>query len=102
MDDHFQPVDTTVLTSRRPRCLFLGAYSVPNNEGVLFFVRQVMPHVDVEFTVVGRGMSRLQQENECMKNVNVVSDAPDLRPYIEAADFMILPVFAGSGMKVKT
>ena len=102
MDDQFQPVDTSVLTNHRPHCLFLGAYSVPNNEGVLFFVQQVMPHVDVEFTVIGRGMSRLKKENECMSEIEVVSDAPDLRPFIEAADFMILPVFAGSGIKVKT
>ena len=37
-----------------------------------------------------------------MKDIEVVSDAPDLRPYFEEADFMILPVFAGSGMKIKT
>jgi hypothetical protein len=47
-------------------------------------------------------MSRLQKEHPEMKDIEVVSDAPDLRPYFEEADFMILPVFAGSGMKIKT
>lgn len=102
MEDKFQPVDGTIMTGKRPKCLFLGAYSIPNNEGVLFFVQKVLPHVDVEFKVVGRGMGRLKEENECMKNIEVVNDAPDLRPYIEEADFMILPVFSGSGMKIKT
>jgi len=102
MEDKFQPVDTTIMTGKRPRCLFLGAYSIPNNEGVLFFVQQVLPHVDIDFKVVGRDMDKLKQENACMKDVDVVSNVPDLRPYIEEADFMILPVFAGSGMKIKT
>ena len=102
MPDKFLPVDESVMTAKKPKCLFLGAYSIPNNEGVLFFVEQVLPHVDVEFKVVGKDMGRLKQEHASMKDIEVVSDAPDLRPHIEEADFMILPVFAGSGMKVKT
>ena len=102
MEDKCRPVDEQQLTRTRPQCLFVGAYSMPNNEGVLFFVKEVLPHVDIDFKVVGRGMGRLKQENECMKEVAVVNDAPDLRPYFEEADFMILPVFAGSGMKIKT
>lgn len=102
MEDKYMPVDETVMTGKKPKCLFLGAYSIPNNEGVLFFVQKVLPHVSIEFKVVGRGMNKLKQENECLKDIEVISDAPDLRPYIEEADFMILPVFAGSGMKVKT
>ena len=102
MEDKFVPVDTTVMTGRRPLCLFLGAYSKPNNDGVLFFVNEVLPHVDINFMVVGRGMEKLKSGNPCMEQVEVVSDAPDLRPFFEAADFMILPVFSGSGMKIKT
>lgn len=102
LEDKFQPVDTRQMTGKRPLCLFLGAYSKPNNDGVLFFVKEILPHVDVDFKVVGRNMDRLKQENKCMEGIEVVNDAPDLRPYFEEADFMILPVFAGSGMKIKT
>ena len=102
IEDKCQATDDGQLTRQRPHCLFLGAYSKPNNDGVLFFVRNVLPHVDIDFKVVGKGMSRLQKEHPEMKDIEVVSDAPDLRPYFEEADFMILPVFAGSGMKIKT
>ena len=102
MEDKFKPVDTTAMTGRRPLCLFLGAYSKPNNDGVLFFVNEVLPHVDIEFKVVGRGMEKLKSSSPSLEQVEVVSDAPDLRPYFESADFMILPVFSGSGMKIKT
>lgn len=102
LPDVYKPVDSNLMTDRRPSCLFLGAYSKPNNDGVLFFVRNVLPHVDVRFSVVGKGMARLKQENPCMETIPVFSDVNDLSPFIEAADFMILPIFAGSGMKVKT
>lgn len=102
MEDKFQPVDKHTLTGQQPTCLFIGAYSKPNNDGVLFFVNEVMPHVNVRFRVVGRNMRQLKDEHKCMKDIEVVSDALDLRPYFEDADFMILPIFSGSGMKIKT
>lgn len=94
--------DKEVMTSTTPLCLFIGSSFGPNNEGVLWFVRHVLPHVDIRFKVVGKNMGRLKAANECLKDIEVVSDAPDLRPYFEEADFMVLPIFSGSGMKVKT
>ena len=47
-------------------------------------------------------MARLKAEEPMLKDIDVVSDAPDLLPYFEEADIMILPIFKGSGMKVKT
>ncbi len=90
-------------TSVPPRCLFLGSYFPANTEGIIWFMRNVAPHVRVETKIVGKGMGRLK--NECpdlLKDVEIVSDAPDLKPWFEWADMMILPIFSGSGMKVKT
>ena len=102
LEDNFSPIDESQLTSKRPLCLFIGTYNKPNNNGVLFFVKNVLPFVDIEFKVVGKGMGRLKNENDSMKDIEVINDAPDLRPFFNEADFMILPVFSGSGMKVKT
>lgn len=102
IEDKFRPVDENVMTGQCPKCFFLGSYFKPNNDGVLFFIKNVLPHVKIDFKVIGKGMSKLKQENSCMEAIEVVNDAPDLRPYFEEADFMILPIFAGSGMKVKT
>lgn len=90
------------LTATRPLCLFLGAYFPPNNEGILWFVQQVLPKVDIRMKVVGKGMAKLKEEEPALKDIEVVSDAPDLLPFFEEADIMILPIFKGSGMKVKT
>jgi hypothetical protein len=90
------------MTRPQPLCLFLGAYFPPNNEGIVWFVKNVLPHVNIRMKVVGKGMAKLKAEEPALKNIEVVSDAPDLLPFFEDADIMILPIFKGSGMKVKT
>ena len=90
-------------TSKCLKCLFLGSYFTPNNEGIIWFMRNVAPQVDVEIKIVGKGMAQLKvDEPEILKEVEVISDAPELLPYISWADVMVLPIFSGSGMKVKT
>lgn len=95
-------VSSTELTRQKPLCLFLGTYFPPNNQGILWFVKHVLPHVNIQMQVVGKGMAKLKAESPLLKDIEVVSDAPDLHPYLENADIMVLPVFSGSGMKVKT
>lgn len=91
------------LTSPKLKCLFLGSYFTPNNEGIIWFMRHVAPQVEVEIKIVGKGMAQLKaDEPEILKEVEVISDAPELLPYISWADVMVLPIFSGSGMKVKT
>ena len=97
-----QVADPAVLTRRRPVCLFLGAYFRANNEAIRWFVTQVLPQVDIQMRVVGRGMDRLHQEYPELQQVEVLSDVPDLKPLLLDADLVILPVFTGSGMKIKT
>lgn len=90
------------LTSRKPLCLFLGAYYRANNDAILWFVENVLPEVDIRMRVVGRDMARLLSEHPELGAVEVFSDVPDIRPYLEEADIVILPIFSGSGMKIKT
>ena len=93
--------DHEATTGKCPHCLFLGSYFTANTEGITWFVKNVMPHVNIDLKIVGRGMAKLK-EDECFRDIEVVNDAPDLAPYLLSADFMILPIFSGSGMKVKT
>ena len=93
---------TTDLIRKQPICLFLGSYFAPNNQGVLWFVENVLPYVDIHMKIVGRGMSKLKEESPALRDIEVVSDAPDLLPHLQDADIVVLPIFSGSGMKVKT
>ena len=101
-DKYLRDAYSSETTRTQPLCLFLGAYFPPNNEGIVWFVRNVLPHVNVQMKVVGKGMARLKAEEPLLKDIPVISDAPDLLPYFEDADIMVLPIFKGSGMKVKT
>lgn len=101
-DKYLRKAYSAEATRPQPLCLFLGAYFPPNNEGIVWFVKNVLPHVNVQMKVVGKGMARLKAEEPLLKDIEVISDAPDLLPYFEDADIMVLPIFKGSGMKVKT
>ena len=35
-------------------------------------------------------------------NIEIYSNVPDLNPFFDDADFVVLPILSGSGMKVKT
>ena len=65
-------------------------------------MQHVLPYVNAEFRVVGRDMDKLQAANPCLRDVTVFSSVPSLEEHFLWADFMVLPIFSGSGMKVKT
>jgi hypothetical protein len=89
-------------TRNVPVCLFLGTYFPMNVHGILWFVKEVLPHVNIQLQIIGKGMKAILPKVKGIGNIEVFSDVPDLKPYIENADFMLFPVFEGSGMKVKT
>lgn len=96
------PMEDDTLTRKKPLCMFIGSCFQANNEGVLWFVKNVLPFVEIDFMIVGKGMAKLKSDNKCLENIEVISDVPDLSSYFRKADFMVLPVFSGSGMKIKT
>ena len=93
---------TTELTANKPLCMFLGAYFPANVEGIEWFVKNVLPRVNIRMQIVGKGMEKLKDADWMHDNIEVQSNVPDLDPLFEAADIMVLPIFKGSGMKVKT
>lgn len=95
-------ISKSIQTSSRPKCLFVGSRINANTEGVLWFVRNVLPHVDIDFMVVGKGMAKFKSVTSELENIEVVGDAPELDLYYYDADFLVMPIFSGSGMKVKT
>ncbi len=102
LSDRMTYTPTAEPTRTRPQCLFFGAYFTPNNQGILWFVEHVLPHANIDLRIVGKGMAKLKAESPLLQDIEVISDAPDLQAYIEQADIVVLPIFSGSGMKVKT
>lgn len=94
--------DPEAMTGKRPKCYFIGSNFPANAEGVLWFVQHVLPHVDIDFKIIGKDMDLLKQSEPLLSDITVHSNVPDLSVFFKEADFMIYPIFSGSGMKVKT
>lgn len=102
LKDSFVEINTNENISSTPIYTFLGSYFGPNISGVKWFADNVLPKVNIHFQIIGRGMNKIKQSLGNNPNIKILSDVENLRPYIEDSDYMIYPIFDGSGMKVKT
>jgi len=96
-------VACNVSTENPPTALFFGSYMPANADGVLWFIENVLPHVDIRLQIVGKGMHQVESKIKNQKSkIKIFSDVADVSPFFENADFVVSPIFKGSGMKVKT
>lgn len=103
MNDRFE-FSKSQATYKHPKPLFvfLGSYFGPNVNGILWFLKNVFPYVDIRLQIIGKNMHKIVPKIGDVKNVQVLSDVKDLDNYLYEADCMLLPIFDGSGMKLKT
>lgn len=78
--------------------LFLGSLCTINYDGVKWFDENVADKINAKIDIVGLNF----EKHNDFKNVNVIGTVDDVSKYLVEADFIISPIFAGSGMKVKT
>lgn len=86
---------------RRGFALFVGGTFYANVQGVRWFVERVMPRTEVKLCVVGRGFERYRQDLERPGQVDVIGSVERLSDWYEACEFVVAPIFDGSGMKTK-
>jgi len=97
------PSETDVPIANPPTVLFFGAYFPANVDGILWFIDKVLPHINIQLQIVGKGMCKLESKIKKQKSkIKLYSDIENITPFIEQSDFVIFPIFKGSGMKVKT
>ena len=84
----------------KPYMLFVGgAGLLPNSIGILWFIKKVLPKIDLSLVVVGTGYEELVKKE--FKKVNFLGKVNDLSSLYENSEFVIAPIFSGSGMKTK-
>lgn len=81
--------------------LFIGSAFFPNISGMQWFIDNVLPSLDGELYIVGKGMKE-SLFTSLSDKVHVVGFAESLTDYYRRARFIISPIFSGSGMKTKT
>ena len=104
--DFFRPSGTV---PRQPASIvFTGSMDwMPNEDGMAFFVDEVLPLVeravpDATLTIVGRNpTARVRALGEGRSRVTVTGTVPDVRPYLEAASVVVVPLRVGGGTRIK-
>lgn len=90
------------IKSENKKALFIGSYFFANIQGIKWLCANILPHTNIQLTIVGASMDRIKSEICQSAQVQIYSNVPDLTPFYEDADFVLLPILSGSGMKVKT
>lgn len=103
--------DEVAPVTRQPgadHILHIGTmYWPPNVDGILWFIRQVYPHIRARrpqtiFDVVGaRPPQEILDLSGNGTGINVTGYVPDPAPYRQQAGLMVVPLRAGGGMRVK-
>ncbi len=78
----------------------------PNADACVHFVSRILPSVRAALgRVAVRLVGRLPPDDvralQAAPGVEVVADVPDIRPYLEATDVVVVPLRAGSGTRLK-
>jgi glycosyltransferase involved in cell wall biosynthesis len=87
--------------------LFVGSMDwMPNIEGVLWFVREVLPLVRrslprCRFTIAGRQPTPSIRSLTADPHIRVTGTVDDMRPYLWASRVSIVPIHTGSGTRLK-
>ena len=84
------------------KLLFIGSFFQPNIDGIEWFINNIMCQFpDIKLTVVGKGLEKKATDWQRV-NVQIVGTVQDVGEYYKDSDAVVLPIFYGDGMKVKT
>ena len=104
--DYFRPSGTVAQASAS--IVFTGSMDwMPNEDGMVFFVDEVLPRIEqavpeASLTIVGRNpTARVRALAERNPRVTVTGTVPDVRPYLEAASVVVVPLRVGGGTRIK-
>lgn len=81
--------------------LFVGGNFHANRSGIQWFVENVAPRIAIKTVVVGRGFDQLAAQLTKSDKVVVAGAVDNLTSWYQGAQFVIAPIFVGSGMKTK-
>lgn len=85
---------------------FIGSLDwIPNQEGLIWFVRVVWPLVlkrlpDAVFYIAGRHITE-EVHGLALKRVRVLGEVEDATAFLQEHPVTVVPLFSGSGMRVK-
>jgi sugar transferase (PEP-CTERM/EpsH1 system associated) len=104
--EFFRPSGT--VAQRPTSIVFTGSMDwMPNEDGMVHFVEEILPLVEravpeVTLTIVGRNPTgRVKALADGRSRITVTGTVPDVRPYLEAAAVVVVPLRVGGGTRIK-
>jgi glycosyltransferase involved in cell wall biosynthesis len=80
----------------------------PNEHGVKWLVQAILPAIrarvgatDVTLTVIGRAPPDWMREQAAAGAFALHADVPDVKPFYDACDAVVVPISAGGGTRIK-
>lgn len=103
--EYLRPRDTDPKPDGRTVLFFGLLATVPNVDGVLYFLREIWPRItaarpDARFVVIGAKPSP-EILAQAGPSVTIVGPVDDLRPHLAAAAAIVVPLRLGSGTRLK-
>ncbi len=91
----------------RKKLFFIGALDwIPNQEGLIWFLDNVWKPLskeipEIEFHIAGRNAPDWLEKRCTGKGLNYLGEVEDAHLFMDSNDIMVIPLFAGSGMRIK-
>lgn len=84
--------------------MFVGSYFKPNIDGTKWLAQNVAPYINASINIVGRNMEKVSNDDQNIfpSNLHIIGGVNDLGKYYKKSAAIVMPIFSGSGMKVKT
>ena len=104
LNDSNAIIDTKLSYGNKLRLLFFGSKFKPNIEAIDILLNKIWPliNVPVELLIAGDRMDSLVGKYKGYDNIRIKGYVEDLDDMYNWADVVVLPIFSGAGMKVKT
>lgn len=106
--DSYAPSQPNPNSQPAPCLLFQGTMDWhPNCDAVEFFASKMLPDLrrnipDVRFVAAGRNPSpQFRKKLEAAPGVEFTGTVPDIRPYLDEAQLVVVPLRIGSGTRLK-
>jgi len=92
---------------RRAHLVFTGSMDwLPNEDGMLYFVREILPLIrreepDVTLSIIGRAPTPAVKRLADDAGIEVTGRVDDVRPHVAAGDVYVVPLRIGGGTRLK-
>lgn len=81
--------------------IFVGSMFYANRTGITWFTRHVASRVAQKICILGKGLESIRGGLEVHGNIEVIGHVDSLAEWYRRANYVIAPIFDGSGMKTK-